>query len=124
MRKIAPALIAGLLIATLGVVTPAAGLIKPEPPATAHPYITSVTGTPALGMTVAWSDGDVWYTLTRSEYRTTCREVTGRARARCYGNAEADFFWMKQMKRSLRHTRPKHTSAPIRFTAAEQRSTP
>ncbi|MDQ3424276.1 MAG: hypothetical protein M3510_13095 [Actinomycetota bacterium] len=72
----------------------------------ARPYVVEITGTPDRGFHVVWSDGDEWWTPTRSETMAECTEYdTAVGRAICRGEERTEYRWMGVTKRSLRHSR-------------------
>jgi hypothetical protein len=67
-------------------------------------HVVDISGSPAYGFDLGWSDGRRWWTPTLSETLAECGEHdrAGR-RSRCKGAARARYRWMGVLKRSLRH---------------------
>ncbi|MDP9443483.1 MAG: hypothetical protein M3P83_03630 [Actinomycetota bacterium] len=70
-----------------------------------HPrYVTEITGSQRHGFHVRWSDGQEWWTPTRSETRALCGEYDSRlARAVCRAEVRTEYAWLGVTRRSLRH---------------------
>lgn len=67
-------------------------------------HVVRISGSPAYGFDLSWSDGRQWWTPTLSETLAECgeHERAGR-RGRCKAAARSRYRWMGVLKRSLRH---------------------